>query len=58
VPIYIHIVSAILCFLFSAIFHLFYTISPKFQNILSRLDYSGISILITGSCFAPNIYGY
>ena len=52
-PIFIMIVSAILCLSFSAIFHAFGIISQKYYTILSRFDYGGISLLITGSCFPP-----
>ena len=52
-PIFIMIISAILCLSFSAIFHAFGIISQKYYTILSRFDYGGISLLITGSCFPP-----
>ena len=55
-PIYIFLISAILCFIFSAIYHSFGHISSKYHYILNRFDYSGISILITGSCIPPYYY--
>ena len=52
-PLFIMIISAILCLTFSSTFHALGGISPKFYTILSRFDYGGISLLITGSCFPP-----
>ena len=52
-PIFIMITSAILCLSFSTIFHALGNISQKYYTILSRFDYGGISLLITGSCFPP-----
>jgi predicted membrane channel-forming protein YqfA (hemolysin III family) len=39
----------------SALFHLMYVRSESTQNVLSRLDYGGIAVLIYGSCI-PIIY--
>ena len=55
-PIFIFLVSAILCLSFSAIFHLVGCISKTYYGLLSRFDYGGISLLITGSCFPPYYY--
>ena len=49
---------AMVCLLFSSVFHLFCVHSQKVQSWLSRFDYSGIAILITGSSFPPLVYGY
>jgi len=57
-PIIVFLISAVFCLLCSAIFHLFYCLSHKANQILLRLDYAGISILITGSCFPPLVYGF
>lgn len=55
-PLFIMLVSAISCLSFSTIFHLLSAHSKKFHNILNRLDYAGISILIAGSCYPPFYY--
>ena len=55
-PLYIIIFSAITCLSFSAIFHLFGTMNEKYNNILNRFDYGGISLLISGSCYPPYYY--
>ena len=47
--------AAVFCLGCSALFHLVYVKSPKFQSIFSRLDYGGISMLILGSVI-PIIY--
>lgn len=56
-PLYVHMIGVILCLFFSSIFHLFSAYSLKASKFLSRIDYTGISILITASTFPPNIYG-
>ena len=55
-PLYIIILGAILCLSFSATFHLFGLMNAKYANILSRFDYGGISLLISGSCYPPYYY--
>ena len=55
-PLYIIIISAILCFTFSASFHSIGTMSATHHNILNRFDYGGISLLISGSCHPPYYY--
>lgn len=57
-PIIVFLLSAVFCLLCSAIFHLFYCLSATANKILLRLDYAGVSILITGSCFPPFVYGF
>ena len=52
-PIFIMLSSAIVCLSFSTIFHWFGALSPASSQILSRLDYAGITILIAGSCYPP-----
>ena len=44
----IFLISDFICFLFSSIMHTFYPYSEKIANILSRLDYFGISLAILG----------
>ena len=55
-PLYIIIFSAIFCLSFSTIFHLFGVMNEKYNNILNRFDYGGISLLISGSCYPPYYY--
>lgn len=55
-PLFIFLISAILCLSFSSTFHLIGCVSQKYHEILSRFDYGGISLLVTGSCFPPYYY--
>mmetsp|Transcript_36974 Transcript_36974/g.35683 ORF Transcript_36974/g.35683 Transcript_36974/m.35683 type:complete len:100 (-) Transcript_36974:362-661(-) len=55
-PLFVHMISACICLGFSAIFHLFSVYSIRLAGYLSRLDYSGIIILIFGSCMPPIHY--
>ena len=55
-PVLIHLVSALFCLCCSTTFHLFSAYSSKVGDVLSRLDYAGISVLIAGSCFPPYYY--
>lgn len=55
-PLFVFLSSAIICLGSSAIFHWFSAHSPVANEILSRLDYAGISILIAGSCYPPYYY--
>ena len=55
-PLYIIVCSAITCLSFSTIFHLFGVMNEKYNNILNRFDYGGISLLISGSCYPPYYY--
>lgn len=55
-PLFIFLTSAIICLGSSAIFHWFSAHSAKTNDILARLDYAGISILIAGSCYPPYYY--
>lgn len=56
IPIFIFLTSAILCLLFSALFHLFRSMNKKTYDKMHRLDYAGISLLIFGSTFPPLVY--
>lgn len=49
------LIGAIICLLFSAMFHTFYCHSEHVYKIFSKLDYAGISLLTVGS-FIPWIY--
>lgn len=57
-PIFVYIVSAMICLLCSSIFHLFSAHSLRLNYSLSRLDYAGISILIAGSFYPPVYYAF
>jgi len=47
--------GAIICLLFSTLYHTVYCHSPKVSKLFNKLDYCGISILIIAS-FIPWIY--
>lgn len=55
-PLYLHLISAVICMGISATFHLFYCHGPKCNRVFSRLDYAGISLLIGGTNLSPNYY--
>ena len=55
-PLIVHLLAACFCLSASAYFHLFYIIGDKCSDILSRMDYGGISILIMGSSYPPIFY--
>lgn len=57
-PIIVFLLTAVFCLLCSAIYHAFCCISVRANQVLRRLDYAGISILITGSCFPVYVYGF
>ena len=50
--------GAMICLLFSTFFHLFSNHSEKVYYVFSRLDYSGIAILIMGSCVPAFYYSF
>lgn len=50
--------GAILCLGFSWVFHTVYCHSIKVSKVFSRLDYSGIALLIMGSFVPPLYYGF
>ena len=58
VPLFLHICGAVCCMGCSAIFHLFKDHSPGASQYLSRMDYAGITLMITGSCLSPVYYSY
>mmetsp|Transcript_42024 Transcript_42024/g.64378 ORF Transcript_42024/g.64378 Transcript_42024/m.64378 type:complete len:200 (-) Transcript_42024:1-600(-) len=51
-----HLLSACFCLGSSALFHLFHIHSKTVNEVLSRLDYGGISILIMGSSYPAIFY--
>lgn len=58
IPLYIHMLSAIVCLSMSTFFHWFSCWNERVNNYLSRLDYGGISFLIAGSCMPPYFYSF
>ena len=50
--------GAIMCMLCSTLYHTFHNHSRKVSIIFSRLDYSGIAFLITGSSIPAYYYGF
>lgn len=50
--------GAIICLLCSTLFHVLHNHSKKVSSLFSRLDYSGISLLITGSSVPAYYYGF
>ena len=57
-PLIVHCLSACFCLGSSAIFHLFHVHSRTVSEVLSRLDYGGISVLIMGSSYPPIFYTF
>lgn len=55
-PIIVHLVTAIFCLSCSCIYHLFNAYDQKVNELLNKLDFGGIAILIVGSCYPPNYY--
>ena len=55
-PLFVFLISAIICLGFSATFHLFYVHSCDVSYFLGKMDYAGISLLIAGSCYPPYYY--
>nr|CCA17357.1 adiponectin receptor protein putative [Albugo laibachii Nc14] len=54
-PIFVFMISAVICLSCSATFHLLFVHSKSVYFFLSRLDYAGITIMIAGS-FYPLVY--
>jgi len=46
----VFVCSALVCLACSVAFHLFWVVSQTAYRLLARLDYSGIALLIGGSC--------
>ena len=55
-PLCIHLMAAVFCLGCSTLYHLMGITSKTVNEILCRLDYGGIAILIAGSAFPPNTY--
>lgn len=57
-PLFVMLSASILMFTFSFTFHWWGIYTKSLYKILSCLDYSGILILISGSCYPPYYYFY
>jgi len=57
-PIVVFLLSACVCLMTSALYHLFNCHSRALNDALLLLDYVGISVLIAGSFFPPIYYGF
>ena len=57
-PLIANILSACFCLGCSAAFHLLFVQSQKILQVLSRLDYGGISVLIFGSIVPIVCYSF
>jgi len=57
IPLLVFIVSAMICLGASAACHLYFALSHNYYVWMSRMDYTGITILIAGSFFPPVFYG-
>mmetsp|Transcript_8473 Transcript_8473/g.12944 ORF Transcript_8473/g.12944 Transcript_8473/m.12944 type:complete len:223 (-) Transcript_8473:208-876(-) len=57
-PLIVHFFSAMTCFAFSCIYHLYSSHSKKIMNFFIKFDYAGICILISGSCAPPIYYSF
>jgi len=51
-------VGVIVCLLCSTLFHILHNHSQPVSSVFSRIDYSGISLLITGSSVPAYYYGF
>eukprot|EP01135_Chromosphaera_perkinsii_P010930 Nk52_evm14s2284 gene=Nk52_evmTU14s2284 len=50
--------GAMLCLMFSTLFHTCFVHSPRVFAVFSRLDYAGIAFLISGSCYPIFYYAF
>lgn len=57
-PIFVFLVSAALCLTCSTCFHLFYVVNKNYYRIFLRMDYAGVSLLISGSTFPIFYYAF
>lgn len=57
-PIVLHTLAAMFCMGCSAAFHLYSAASENVSQVLARLDYGGISVLVFGSCFSVIQYTF
>jgi len=57
-PIGIFLISAIICLFSSTAFHLLHIVNKRTFELLARVDYVGIAVLICGSSVPCIIYGF
>jgi len=57
-PLVVFMISAMSCLLFSAVFHLFTSVSEEASLMLQSLDFAGICLLIAGSNLPVFYYGF
>ena len=57
-PLTVFMVTALLCLLFSALFHCFQAVSEPIAVLFQALDYCGITLLIAGSNVPVIYYGF
>jgi len=57
-PIFVFLITAAFCLGCSTIFHSCNCMPEKLSKLLRRIDYAGISILVTGSIFPITVYGF
>lgn len=57
-PLIVHVVTACLCLGASAFYHLFQVHSRRIHDLLAKIDYTGISVLIMGSVYPTVYYGF
>jgi predicted membrane channel-forming protein YqfA (hemolysin III family) len=57
-PVYVYFAGAMACLLTSSVCHLLGCCSQHKSQLLWRLDYSGITVLLVASFFPPVFYGF
>lgn len=55
-PMVVYLLSITMCLGSSAVFHTYWIQSEKIYEILARLDYGGITAVITGTCYNVIFY--
>ena len=57
-PLYVMLISAIVCLGFASLFHLFGSRSKNTYKVLSLFSYTSVIFLIAASCYPPYYYYY
>lgn len=57
-PLLVHLFSGFFCLGSSSAFHLMWITNERINNLLSRLDYGGICVLIMGSSYPMIFYSF
>ena len=57
-PLYVHVMAAVTCLGCSAVYHLFMCHSCSAYTILTKFDFAGIALLISGSMFPYTYYAF